>query len=98
MVACHTVLTNQLGRGVRFVISQHGCEAPGGKGPVRRRGGVIMHRPRPKSSAKSPRSEGETGDKELEERLFRELSCFYMPSGVGMSCKVWLEHIAEELR
>jgi hypothetical protein len=37
-------------------------------------------------------------DKELEERLDRELGCYYMPSGVGTSCKVWLEHIAEELR
>jgi hypothetical protein len=37
-------------------------------------------------------------DKELEERLDRELGCYYMPSGVGISCKVWLEHIAEELR
>lgn len=41
---------------------------------------------------------GFASDKELEERLFRELGCYYMPSGVGMSCKVWLEHIAEELR
>ena len=37
-------------------------------------------------------------DKELEEGLFRELDCYYMPSGVGLSCKVWLEQIAEELR
>jgi len=37
-------------------------------------------------------------DKELEESLFRELGCYYMPSGVGMSSEVWLEHMAEELR
>jgi len=41
---------------------------------------------------------GFASDKELEEGLFRELGCYYMPSGVGLSCKVWLEHIAEELR
>jgi CdiI immunity protein len=37
-------------------------------------------------------------DKELEKHLFRELGCYSMPSGVGISCKAWLEHIAEELR
>lgn len=41
---------------------------------------------------------GFASDKELEERLVRELGCYYMPSGIGTSCKVWLEHIAEELR
>jgi hypothetical protein len=41
---------------------------------------------------------GFASDKELEERLFRELGCYYMPSGAGTSCKVWLEHIAEALR
>jgi hypothetical protein len=41
---------------------------------------------------------GFASDKELEEGLFRELGCYYTPSGVGLSCKVWLEHIAEELR
>ena len=41
---------------------------------------------------------GFASDNELEERLFRELGCYYMPSGTGTSCKVWLEHIAEELR
>ena len=41
---------------------------------------------------------GFASDKELEEGLFRELGCYYMPSGVGLSCKLWLEHIAEELR
>ena len=37
-------------------------------------------------------------DKELEEGLCRELGCYYMPSAAGLSCKVWLEQIAEELR
>jgi hypothetical protein len=37
-------------------------------------------------------------DKQLGEHLFRDLGCYYIPSGLGMSCKVWLEDIAEELR
>ena len=41
---------------------------------------------------------GIASDKELEERLYRELGCYYLPSGSGTSCRVWLEHIAEELR
>ena len=36
-------------------------------------------------------------DAVLEERLFSELGCYYMPSGVGLSCKEWLAQIAEKL-
>ena len=30
---------------------------------------------------------GFASDNELEERLFRELGCYYMPPGAGTSCK-----------
>jgi hypothetical protein len=41
---------------------------------------------------------GFASDKEPYERLFRELGCYYMPSGAGRPAKCGLSIIAEELR
>ena len=34
-------------------------------------------------------------DAELDERLFKELSCYYYPQGVGISAREWLSHVAK---
>jgi len=39
-----------------------------------------------------------TSDAALEEALFRELSCYYMPSADGLTVRAWLEHVASSLR
>jgi hypothetical protein len=36
-------------------------------------------------------------DKELEEKLFKELGCYYRPSAEGVSVKAWLENVANQL-
>lgn len=37
-------------------------------------------------------------DAELEDTLFRELGCYYVPSGSGQSAKAWLEQLTTQLR
>jgi hypothetical protein len=36
-------------------------------------------------------------EKDLEERLFTDLGCYYRPSAQGISAKAWLEDIADRL-
>ena len=40
---------------------------------------------------------GYNSDRELEEKLFSELGCYYRPSEQGISAKTWLETIANQL-
>jgi hypothetical protein len=75
------------------------CDAENPEGVVRRFKAEATPEERTMLAAAIVKYAAEFGsDKELEEGLFRELGCYYMPSGVGLSCKVWLEQIAEELR
>jgi hypothetical protein len=75
------------------------CDAENPEGVVRRfRAVAAPEERRVLAGAVVRYAAGFASDEELEERLFRELGCYYMPSGVGMSCKAWLEHLAEELR
>jgi hypothetical protein len=36
-------------------------------------------------------------DQELENGLYRELGCYYLPSGDGLSAKDWLKNVASQL-
>ena len=36
-------------------------------------------------------------DMELEEKLFKDLGCYYRPSAEGLSAKAWLESVANQL-
>jgi hypothetical protein len=42
-------------------------------------------------------SQSFASDKELEEKLFTELGCYYRPSVEGLSAKAWLESVANQL-
>ncbi len=42
-------------------------------------------------------SGGFESDRELEEELFKDLGCYYRPSGEGLSAKAWLEGVADQL-
>lgn len=37
-------------------------------------------------------------DAALEDMLFRELGCYYVPSGGGQSAKAWLEQLSTQRR
>jgi hypothetical protein len=38
-----------------------------------------------------------SNEKELEEKLFTDLGCYYRPSTLGLSAKAWLGRVADQL-
>ena len=54
------------------------------------------HRLRLSKAIQRYASESKT-DTDLEDDLYRDLGCYYVPSGEGISAKSWLKKIAHDL-
>jgi hypothetical protein len=40
---------------------------------------------------------GFANDRELEDKLFTDLGCYYRPSAEGLSARLWLQRVANQL-